>query len=125
MTPEELIAETLRLDAEATKGPWVYTDHGDIERIESRTLEVCDFGCPGGWSGDLKGNAPRGMDMELILSYRTAAPRLARMLRAAIAGLTVVRDRIGITDQQDASCADATLAEIERIAKEETDGSQR
>ena len=108
MTPDELIAETLRLDAEATKGPWVYTDHGDIERIESRTLEVCDFGCPGGWSGDLKGNAPRGMDMELILSYRTAAPRLARMLRVAM----------NYISGDETKHADQCRAEIERIAEE-------
>lgn len=108
MTPDELIAETLRLDAEATSGPWVYTDHGDIERIESRTLEVCDFGCPGGWSGDLKGNAPRGMDMELILSYRTAAPRLARMLRVAM----------NYISGDETKHADQCRAEIERIAEE-------
>ena len=114
MTPDELIAETLRLDAEATSGPWVYTDHGDIERIESHTLEVCDFGCPGGWSGDLKGNAPRGMDMELILSYRTAAPRLARMLRGAIDTMTAIK-YVGGVD----GTIERALAEIDRIAKEE------
>ena len=121
MTPDELIAETLRLDGEATKGPWRFVRPG---RVESTTTGLSLAFC--GPAGIYKnGSSVRTTEDQCewnaitVAHNRTAAPLLARMLRAAIAGLTVVRDRIGITDQQDASRADATLAEIDRIAKEE------
>ena len=117
MTPDELIAETLRLDAEATKGPWSYATWPKTSDGRQSPSIIADGGY-GVLACDGPENGPHSRDAEAITVYRTAAPRLARMLRAAIAGLTVVRDRIGITDQQDASCADATLAEIERIAEE-------
>ena len=114
--PDELIAETLRLDAEATKGRGPMRRGIEDQRRATVTVDHRRWRLRRNLFATAPENGPHSRDAEAITVYRTAAPRLARMLRAAIARLTVVRDRIGITDQQDASCADATLAEIERIA---------
>ena len=85
MTPDELIAETLRLDGEATKGPWNHIDgDGSVWNADDmgRCIANTDH-CP---------NEKMNINAEAIAHNRTAAPLLARMLRAAIAGLTVVRD---------------------------------
>ena len=105
---ERLIEDVLRLDAEATKGPWMYAEEKPSYRPTIRGIEnkhVCDFGynCTG-WNGDMKGNEPEGEDLALVLAYRSSAPRLARMLRVAMLAL---------------SSDDCNVAEIERIAKEE------
>ena len=105
---ERLIDETLRLDAEATKGPWTFNDRDEPESFDAPFgSTVCHFGARGrGWNGDDMGRSPDEQDANLIASYRSAAPRLARMLRVLLSQL------------REDECTWAR-AEIERIAKGE------
>lgn len=117
MTPDELIAETLRLDAEATKGPWSYATWPKTSDGRQSPSIIADGGY-GVLACDGPENGPHSRDAEAITVYRTAAPRLARMLRVAIECLVSEEDNPHIGNAK-------ALAEIERIAQEETDGSQR
>lgn len=100
---ERLIAETLRLDAEATKGPWnvkpmsFMIDNGDFDIADTCPTESTPI------LAECFGNA------RAIVGFRTSAPRLARMLQVAIDALTEIDDRF----------SRETITEIERIAKEE------
>ena len=71
---DRIIAEVLRLDAEATKGPWNHIDgDGSVWRDdENQTCIANTDHCP---NDNMDANA------EMIAAYRTAAPRLARMLK--------------------------------------------
>ena len=103
---ERLIAETLRLDGEATQGPWFEGVNGDVVR----TTEMFDYDSPSVRVAD-----PRNPDIEkkvsdciLIASYRTSAPRLARMLMVAVDALTEI----------DGKFARQVLGDIEKIARD-------
>ena len=87
---DRIIAEVLRLDAEATKGPWVeWNDSVHAGPVKSKTHgmltgsqgRVCN--CHGDDFGDddEEGEVFAESNAELIASYRTSAPRLARMLK--------------------------------------------
>jgi len=88
MTRAELVAEVLRLDGEATDGPWfvgsdnqyginvsgIFSEHRNTDSVRTLIVET------GGEFCDLEEK-----DADAIAFYRTAAPRLARdnaMLRA-------------------------------------------
>lgn len=150
MTPEtsRLIAETLRLDSAATKGPWRWElNH------KSRIVQLCggkptfnktilDFKRWGMSSATPRVLGTRDPDLNLmtpmhefgvvapdrahhrdwfqliehpdakaIESFRTSAPRLARMLEVAVKAMTA------ITAHPD---CDVALVEIEKIAKGES-----
>lgn len=113
MTPDELIAETLRLDAEATKGPWTYAGMiGDIDTPLRHFVTAANGKIvleSEGFNADYAG---LDRPLKVAASYRTAAPRLARMLKVAMEGL---RSSLWCSDD-----ADAALAEIEKIAREES-----
>jgi len=70
---ERLIDETLRLDAEATKGPWERHDMTVGQVAEDYFRSVARF-----TNGPF---AQRTIDADLMASYRSSAPRLARMLK--------------------------------------------
>ena len=124
---ERLIAETLRLDGEATKGPWtVDTKSGMsfIDEIDGGQGRSTVFDDDDGRNGT--NNAA------LIASYRTSAPRLARMLQMQIElALYVARGvrpawlDVALASEfsyrVDEECvAEYVLAEIEKIAKGES-----
>ena len=113
MTPDELIAETLRLDAEATKGPWSYATWPKTSDGRQSPSIIADGGY-GVLACDGPENGPHSRDAEAITVYRTAAPRLARMLRGAIDTMTAIK-YVGGVD----GTIERALAEIDRIAKEE------
>jgi len=109
MTPDELIAETLRLDGEATKGPWRFVRPG---RVESTTTGLSLAFC--GPAGIYKnGSSVRTTEDQCewnaitVAHNRTAAPLLARMLRVAM----------NYISGDETKHADQCRAEIERIAK--------
>lgn len=127
MTPETeaLIARVLAHDAKATKGPWA-VPASNVHRVLAWSgddpvrliVEYPDeIGGYGGldlsyWTmGGKAGGAQSAKDRASIADFRTAAPKLARMLREAIKGLQLDETR-GDTEE--------TLAEIERIAKGES-----
>jgi len=105
MTPEtsRLIAETLRLDGEATVGPWNHIE-GDGSVWNDDDMGRCVA------NTDHCANMNMDINAELIASYRTSAPRLARMLEVAVKAMTA------ITAHPD---CDVALTKIERIAKGE------
>ena len=106
---DRIIAEVLRLDAEATKGPWNHIDgdgsvwHDD----ENQTCIANTDHCP---NDNMDANA------EMIAAYRTAAPRLARMLRVALGTMAHMRFAC---EEDEIEAYDEGLAEIEKIAKGE------
>ena len=116
MTPDELIAETLRLDGEATKGPWRFVRPG---RVESTTTGLSLAFC--GPAGIYKnGSSVRTTEDQCewnaitVAHNRTAAPLLARMLRVAKDALVCAEDNCGHVRDD----VQAALDEIERIAEE-------
>ena len=80
MTPDELIAETLRLDAEATKGPWSYATWPKTSDGRQSPSIIADGGY-GVLACDGPENGPHSRDAEAITVYRTAAPLLARIAK--------------------------------------------
>lgn len=136
---ERLIEEVLRLDADATKGPWATfnvddpsfmnahgvasdapethdlfrgddPDYGDIDPNRTVCLTLLQdprAACHRSWKWD--------ENAELIASYRSFAPRLARMLKVAMDDLRRIKSGNLNAEQCIASMA---LAEIEKIAKE-------
>lgn len=123
---EKLIAETLRLDGEATRGPWMHDDeayhivgdHGpDVAnldlgkgRIGTRIIDVRGWGVLVNAFGEKEAERIQRANAAIVCHSRTAAPRLARMLRVAMDALAL-RAPTSVM-------ATMTLAEIERIAKE-------
>lgn len=115
---ERLIAETLRLDGEATQGPWhVQMDGGTI-----RTTAPHEDGDKG---ASITTTYFTSVDVEhlvsnaeMIAEYRTSAPRLARMLQVAVERIRLYEQDYFKTSSATIG-ASATLTEIERIAKEE------
>ena len=107
MTPEELIAETLRLDGEATKGPWSYATWPKTSDGRQSPSIIADGGY-GVLACDGPENGPHSRDAEAIAHNRTAAPLLARMLRVAM----------NYISGDETKHADQCRAEIERIAEE-------
>lgn len=110
---DRLIDEVLRLDESATKGPWyVQMDGGTIRTtdIDNETRGE-KIGTTYFTSADAEHMVSNS---HIIASYRSAAPRLARMLQVALEELEETA-RIQGRDGQ----ARASLAEIERIAKGE------
>lgn len=106
MTTDELIAQVLEHDAKATAGPWVFeVDCLDAE--DGLELNITDqSGClfirvipeepvPNGQQEKLL-ELPSGAAVKLIIHYRTAAPKLARMLQRAMEAL---REIEGATDE--------------------------
>lgn len=124
---EELIEETLRLDVKSPKGPWIADEPsnwcGLAMRIMSKECPTIAQIGVAGWKPRSKGHAIA----ESIASYRTSAPRLARMLRVAMKALQDINhgvtfaDRFKSTNVQRAvrKRTDDTLTEIEKIAKGE------
>ncbi len=108
---EEIAEEVLRLDQEATLGPWwIDESEGAVSSGEPGTLSV-----------ELIAQAERDQDSELIATFRTAAPELAReVLRrihlrtmndrcaAALADEVAVLVRRGVIDAR-SPAADALL----------------
>ena len=122
---DRIIAEVLRLDAEATKGPWVeWNDSVHAGPVKSKTHgmltgsqgRVCN--CHGDDFGDddEEGEVFAESNAELIASYRTSAPRLARMLRVALGTMAHMRFAC---EEDEIEAYDEGLAEIEKIAKGE------
>jgi hypothetical protein len=64
----ETIAEVLRLDAEAAKGPWEWTTPPSEDSYTCVWDDHGDLVVEGNWEGNTA----------LIAHYRTAAPALAR-----------------------------------------------
>jgi len=117
---DRLIDEVLRLDESATKGPWrivgpysegCFLDSGYLIADENAHTPCYEEGDDG--SEPIHG--PRcgfiEHDANLIASYRSSAPRLARMLRVA-------NDALGRLSHT-SNVATMALAEIEKIAKGE------
>lgn len=135
---DRIIAEVLRLDAEATKGPWEtfnvddpvfmnawgvasdapetcdpynrrIPDYGDIDPNRTVCLTLLQdprAACHRSWKWD--------ENAELIASYRTSAPRLARMLRVALEKLDEIK-----SDRSAWDTAEWAILECEKIAKGE------
>lgn len=87
MNPEtsRLIAETLRLDAAATKGPWIASF--DASTRSAHNYGVHDLNYDDIWNtpehpDDVDGtDYATAEDAACIASYRTSAPRLARIAK--------------------------------------------
>ena len=145
MTANDIINETLRLDAEATKGPWMHDDEAHYI-VGDHGPDVADLDIGGNRSGtriiDVRGwarlyNAFGAKEAEriqranaaIVCHSRTAAPLLARMLRLhrELAAWIVNPCAATVPPWFDEAmkangvdpCVDATryvIAEIERIA---------
>ena len=130
MTPDELIAETLRLDGEATKGPWSYATWPKTSDGRQSPSIIADGGY-GVLACDGPENGPHSRDAEAITVYRAAAPRLARMLEVMVSATQYIKSpnmvepwwfpyRIESAGKEDTQVVVRwALAKIERIAKEE------
>lgn len=101
----ETIAEVLRLDEEATPGPWDYwfeagTRLGpDREHPIALVKQMRRASCPGGVRG-----AGVDADAALITYYRTAAPALAREVQR-LQG-EIERLRLEHAEERQVSCCD-------------------
>ena len=101
----ETIAEVLRLDEEATPGPWDYwfevgTRLGpDREHPIALVKQMRRASCPGGVRG-----AGVDADAALITYYRTAAPALARSVQRLQA--EVERLRLEHAEERLVSCCE-------------------
>lgn len=104
---DRLIAETLRLDAEATSAPWEIPE-GDLNGC------IWAIGPIQGYDGDALDMSPGCANAALVSSYRTSAPRLARMLRVALEKLDEIK-----SDRDAWDTAEWALLECEKIAKGE------
>ena len=117
MSMDETIAEVLRLDAEATQGPWRWSPPKG-HSCEA-FIGVCSFGDEGGgWDMQTTGNPPEDIDAELIGYYRTAAPALAREVQRLQAEIQPRIERsIAFQDAMEEAEAerDAALAEVQRL----------
>ena len=105
----EAVVEVLRLDAEATQGPWRWSPPKG--RSCGAFIGVCSFGDEGGgWDMQTTGNPPEDIDAELIAYYRTAAPALAREVQRLQAALKRCRPSCvvcGGSVHSDRFCGDA------------------
>ena len=119
---EQTIAEVLRLDAEATQGPWDYWFEVGTRLGPSREHPVAlvkqlhHARCPGGVRG-----AGVDADAALIAHYRTAAPALARELQRLRAEIQPRIERsIAFQDAMEEAEAerDEARAEVERLKAE-------
>jgi len=120
----EAVVEVLRLDAEATQGPWRWSPPKG--RSCGAFIGVCSFGDEGGgWDMQTTGNPPEDIDAELIGYYRTAAPALARevqRLQAEVERLKAeiqprIERSIAFQEAMEEAEAerDAALAEVQRL----------
>lgn len=104
---DRLIDEVLRLDESATKGPWfpwrLQNGRMTVQSTNRILYEDQASPCP-------------AMDAMLVVAYRSSAPRLARMLRVALAVIARFGD---FGDPVETADAHTALAEIEKIAKGE------
>lgn len=73
-----LIEEVLRLDAEATKGPWKNGKPPDAVVREAQPANPHGDDVNVYYGGDLIAESISPTDKTLIIAYRTAAPKLAR-----------------------------------------------
>ena len=117
-----LIEETLRLDREATTGPWLYMNSdGDVHPIGTTSDSyACNHGI--GAVGDTSPSVlgcdeyhifgDNTADVELILTYRTAAPKLARALEVALTEFQRIYENDALPEAKDA------ITEIETILNE-------
>lgn len=89
MSMDETIAEVLRLDAEATQGPWDALDSSNPE-------DPAPFVAQTGMGDVITGDVFYTPDADIIAYYRTAAPALARevqRLQAEVGILQEIRQR--------------------------------
>lgn len=106
---DKLISEVLELDEKAHKPRWwvghISESHDNAADIDSEDGAVCD-------------NVYTDHNRNLIIHYRTSAPKLARALQVAIEGLhnCAANNRYLFDSEPDAYKA---LDEIERILGEE------
>lgn len=110
------IEEVIRLDREATKGPWDYCcDNDDFAKVGIR------LGLPGSkaiayglhaW-GDRLDN-----DFSLVSHYRTAAPKLAEALEVAIKAI----EKLHGASMTSGSIAWPALDQISHLLSDETKG---
>lgn len=103
---EELINEVLKLDAEATKGDWYwYATSPSTPCVLSKV----------GSRSEIVSSGSYNTDAELIATYRTAAPILAKMLRLSVNHLKAcASERLEGNKYQ----SELTLAELDRIVAE-------
>lgn len=131
MTANDIIETTLRLDAEATKGPWFssFNHWGkcDVGRVvdpappDDVIYEPGQYGCSGlGLCERITRADVKPENADFIAHSRTAAPLLARMLRVAMKavgdinrGMTLPEDDVQRAIRKR---TDDALAEIERMA---------
>lgn len=116
---DDTVAEVLRLDAQATRGPWDYwfevgTRLGpDREHPIALVKQMRHARCPGGAGVDA--------DAALITYYRTAAPALAREVQRLQEEIQPRIDRsIAFQEAMEEAEAerDAALAEVQRLQGE-------
>ena len=127
---EALIARVLAHDEKATKGPWkgdghaynIYGSHGrGIDTVELPDgftgVRIIDIRGWGSLSklGDKEAERIQHANSDLVTTYRTDAPKLARMLRVAIACIRCLATVRGNHTEEE---RDEALAVIEKIARE-------
>lgn len=128
-----LIAETLRLDGEATQGPWMHDDeahyivgdHGpqvanlDLGKGRSgtRIIDIRGWGVLVNAFGPKEAERIQRANAAIVCHSRTSAPRLARMLQVAINAVVLAEKHLNQLRVGDKMTN--ALTEIERIAKEE------
>lgn len=88
-----LIEEVLRLDKEATAGPWKNGKPTDAVVREAQPANPHGDDVNVYYGGDLIAESISPTDKTLIIAYRTAAPKLARALKKAFDLLRSYRDR--------------------------------
>lgn len=140
---DALLKDVEALDKAATPGPWRFAKHGGAvpgSEDDHPVVEFCEWArkgrkrVPAGDFGGIHIDEFRSVEGdddatgELVAHYRTAAPRLAAMLRVAVEALDDARsylmgranhetDYEGDMDAQDR--AKAAIARIEAMAKGE------
>lgn len=107
--PNKTIADVLRLDAEATPGPWkgdehafqIYGSHGAIDTVKMPDgftgVRIFDIRGWGSLSklGDKEAERIQRANGDLVTNFRTAAPKMARALERI---LSIVGDGIGAVE---------------------------
>ena len=108
-----LIETVLKLDAEATNGPWKNGRPPDAVIHEEPSAEPWGDDTHDYYGGVLIAESIAAKNKALITAYRTAAPKLARALKVAILRL-VDLDLVFCLDGEFGTPIKDTLLEIEK-----------
>lgn len=110
----QLIEEVLRLDKEALHGPWYIDDSYDmVTRALNNYHDPIVLRLDSGMYGTAK-----DPHIQLIMHYRSSAPKLAAMLAVAVEGLECIQNTERDIPKAIREICMGIIAEIERKADE-------